>query len=371
MPYLNVEEVESAVRVAAAENPGFTQLITLPHLTWEGRQCHALKVASGSGPDRVGVYLLGGVHAREWGSPDILVYLIEQLAEAYRTPTGLTLGGKSFTAQEIQQIVNTLDLLVFPQANPDGRFHSMTTDAMWRKNRRPAPPGSPGSPDCIGVDINRNYDFLWHYPDYFSPSAAVQNSTDPCDPEVYIGPGAVSEPETQNAVWIMDNFPNIRFFIDLHSYGEDILHSWGDDEDQSTDPDMNFRNPAYNHMRGNAADNAYREYIEANDLNLAVDLANAMRDAIQAVRGRTYTVESSFALYPTAGTSDDYAFSRYLVDSSKAKMIAYTIEWGSEHNPTPFHPPYRQMQHIIQEVTSGLLEFCLRVMQVEGRAGVI
>ena len=76
-------------------------------------------------------------------------------------------------------------------------------------------------------------------------------------------------------------------------------------------------------------------------------------------------VESSFTLYPTAGTSDDYAFSRHLVDSSKAKVIAYTIEWGSEHNPTPFHPPYNEMQHIIQEVMSGLLEFCLRVMQVE------
>jgi murein tripeptide amidase MpaA len=361
MPYLNVVEVESAVRAAAVEHPGFTQLITLPHLTWEGRQCHALKIASGAGPHRVGVYFLGGVHAREWGSPDILVHLIEQLAEAYRAHTGLTLGGKSFTAQEIQTIVNTLDLFVFPQANPDGRHHSMTADSMWRKNRRPAPPGSPASPHCVGVDINRNFDFLWYYKDHFSPSAAVRNSTDPCDPDVYIGPGAASEPETKNALWIMDNFPNIRFFIDLHSYGEDILHSWGDDKDQSTDPDMNFRNPAYDHVRGIAEDSAYREYIEAHDLNLAVGLANAMRDAIQAVRGRQYTVESSFALYPTAGTSDDYACSRHLVDSAKAKITAYTIEWGSEHNPTPFHPPYSEMQHIIQEMTSGLLEFCLRV----------
>src|SRR5205823_4987303 len=137
----------------------------------------------------------------------------EQLAQAYRTNSGLTLGGNTFTAAQIQNIVNKLDIFVLPQANPDGRHFSMTVDTMWRKNRRPAPSGNQGNPNCVGVDINRNYDFLWDYPVYFNAQAPIANSTDPCDYQVYIGPAAASEPETQNAVYLMETFPQIRFFI--------------------------------------------------------------------------------------------------------------------------------------------------------------
>jgi carboxypeptidase T len=67
--YLNVAEVETALALAGRPaNAGFTQLITLPHQTWEGRTCSALRIHAGP-PARAGVYLLGGVHAREWGSP--------------------------------------------------------------------------------------------------------------------------------------------------------------------------------------------------------------------------------------------------------------------------------------------------------------
>ncbi len=67
--YLNVEEVESALlKAAAAPYSAIAQLIALPEKTWQGRQCHALKIGNGSGANRTGVYFLGGVHAREWGS---------------------------------------------------------------------------------------------------------------------------------------------------------------------------------------------------------------------------------------------------------------------------------------------------------------
>lgn len=363
MVYLNVDEVESALVVASSPpNDSFTQLIPLPHKTWEGRSVSAIKMGNATGPGRIGVYFLGGIHSREWGSPDILIFFIEQLAQAYRTKSGLTLGGNTFTAAQIQDIVNKLDIFVLPQANPDGRHFSMTGDAMWRKNRRPAPSGNDDNPNCVGVDINRNYDFLWDYPVHFNAEAPIANSTDPCDYQVYIGPSAVSEPETQNVVYVMESFPQIRFFIDIHSYGEDILYSWGDDDDQSSNPAMNFQNPVFNGLRGIAGDTAYLEYIESGDKGLSIDLANAMKSAIQAVRGRTYTVEQSLSLYPTAGTSSDYGYSRQIVDSSQSKMIAFVVEWGSPQNPTPFHPAYGEMQQIIQEVTSGLISFCLGIL---------
>lgn len=357
--YLDVEHIEAALAAESeAPNDAFTTLIKLPNETWEKRVCHALKIGKGSGAGRVGIYFLGGVHAREWGSPDILVNFVQLLANAYRTNTDITIGSRTFTAAQIKSVVEKKDVYVFPQANPDGRNYSMLTEPMWRKNRRPAPAGHTQS-QCVGVDVNRNYDFLWDFPKYFDPKSPIANSTDPCDHDVYIGPAATSEPETKNAVWMFDNFPHIRYFVDLHSYSEDILYNWGDDVDQSADPAMNFQNPAYDGKRGIANDKAYREYIAAEDKKIAVNLANEMRDAIKASRGRTYKTEQSMSLYPTAGTSDDYAFSRHLVDAKKAKVFSYTIEWGSPQNPTPFHPPYPEMKQIIDEVTSGLLAFCI------------
>jgi hypothetical protein len=92
--YLNVDEVEAAIAAAAAAPyASIATLITLPNPTWEGRQCHALKIASQSRANRVGVYFLGGVHAREWGSCDILINFIEQIEQAYINGTALTFGG--------------------------------------------------------------------------------------------------------------------------------------------------------------------------------------------------------------------------------------------------------------------------------------
>jgi carboxypeptidase T len=346
--------VESALQNAANLYPEFVQRFSLPNKTWENRTCHAVKIGSGSGSERIGVYFVGGVHAREWVCPDTLVYFVEQLAQAYQASTGITLGSKSFAAAQIQDIVDKLDIFVFPQVNPDGRHYSMTSDIWWRKNRRAAPPGNPG---CPGVDINRNYDFLWYYPNHFDPTAPVANSTSPCN-DVYIGPATASEPETKNVVWVMDNFPNIRFFVDVHSYSELILYNWGDDENQTTNPNMNFQDSAYNSKRGITGDTAYKEYIHTDDQVLTIGLANRMRDAIQAVRGRTYAVQQSVGLYPTAGTSTDYTFGRCFVNPSKKKVHSYVIECG-----TTFWPSDTERPKIIKDVTAGLLEFCLGILK--------
>lgn len=101
---------------------------------------------------------------------------------------------------------------------------------------------------------------MWNYPLYFSQDAVVLSSTDPCNYETYIGPEAASEPETQNVISIIDSNPHIRYFIDLHSSGEDILYSWGDSEDQTTDEDMNFHNHRFDGLRG---DKSYKEFISS------------------------------------------------------------------------------------------------------------
>jgi hypothetical protein len=258
----------------------------------------------------------------------------------------LTFGGKSYSAEVIKLIVEGLDIFIFPLVNPDGREYvqSPTGDPWWRKNRSP----NPGS-GCIGVDLNRNFDFLW--------SSGIGTSASPCDYQIYKGSGSFSEPETRNVQWLLDAYPNIECMIDIHSYSEDLLYPWGDDDNQTTDTSMNFMNPVYNGLRGIPGDTIYKEYIVQTDLNWFVSTGTMVRNAITAVRGRAYTLMQSIGLYPTTGTSDDYAYSRHIVDGSKAKVYAYTLETGKE-----FQPPYSEALNIIAETSSGLIQFCLECL---------
>ena len=85
-----------------------------------------------------------------------------------------------------------------------------------------------------------------------------------------------------------------------------------------------------------------------------------MAAAIERVRGRKYRVQQSVGLYPTHASTDDYAYSRHIVDPRKGKIIAFTMEWGRSRASTPFHPPYAEMRKVMREVSAALLECCLR-----------
>ena len=84
-----------------------------------------------------------------------------------------------------------------------------------------------------------------------------------------------------------------------------------------------------------------------------VELAHGMNAALNEVRGKRYTVDQAVGLYPTSATSDDYAFSRHLVDAARRKVYGFTIEFGQQ-----FVPPYREMRRIMADVAAGLTELC-------------
>jgi len=358
--YLTADEVEQAMVLGERNHAAYFERIALPHVTWERRRCHAFRIGKGDGRSRPAVCFIGGVHGREWGGPDILIYFAMRLLRAYRDREGFRLGKKRVSPALVRRLVETMDIVVLPQVNPDGRAFSMDRHPFWRKNRRPAPRGQGFR--CIGVDLNRNFPFLWRFDRHFAPGT-VESTHKPGDYETYVGPRPASEPETRNVIWLLDRFPNIRYYVDLHSYGETILHSWGSDDDQSREPRMNFRNKAYDGKRGRILDDVYREYIPAGDKNDAVQMGRHMAAAIRLVRGREYKVKQSVGLYPTAGASDDYAYSRHWVDSKKGRLIAFTIEWGRSHASTPFHPPYPEMRKVMREVSAGLLALCLRALR--------
>jgi hypothetical protein len=237
---------------------------------------------------------------------------------------------------------------------------------MWRKNRNPASSG--GQASKIGVDPNRNYDFLWDFNTAFAPGAQAGGtlaSTIPSS-DIFHGTAPFSEAETKNVSWLFDQFPRIRWFMDIHSYGGDILHSWGDDTNQSSSLSKNFTNPAWNGQRGLPGD-AYEEYINACDLAKAAAAGNAMSTAIAGVRGETYAVAQAFFLpswgstYPTSGASDDWSFSRYFTDPTKRKVFAYTLEFN---RASTFFPTWAEMQNLILDVDAGLVRFCVGAVPV-------
>ena len=345
MPYLSTAAIQGAVQHLAATYPALVQLVPLPEPSVEGRAIHALKLANGSGPHRRGVLFIGGVHARELVNPDALIALATRICQSYTGNTDIVLGGKTYPAATVKLIVDTMDVFMLPLVNPDGRTHVQAPSgyAWWRKNRRV----NAGS-SCLGVDLNRNFEFLH--------SSGIGTSADPCS-DVFRGPAAFSEPETRNVRWMLDTYPNIRGIVDVHSYSELVLHPWGDDDTQTTDPAQNFQNPAFDGLRGNPGDGVYREYMEAPDRDWFVSAGNAMRDAIAGVRGHSYTVEPAVLLYPTSGTSKDYSYARHIVDTDKAKVFGYTLETGLE-----FQPPDAEAAQIIHEICSGLTQFCLSLL---------
>ena len=356
MPYLNVDELRSAIVNLADAYPQTSALLWAPHRTHEGRDVPVLRVGARPADLAPAGFVVGGLHAREWVPPDALVSLAADLLEAHDAGKGLRYGGRSFTAAEIRRLVETTNLFILPCANPDGRRHSQNVSGLWRKNRRPAPAGS-GSPSCVGVDLNRNFDFLWDHKAKFAPTSGVRTSDNPCDANVYRGPAAASEPETKNVVWVLDEFPRVRWMVDVHSAVPIILHNWGSDENQSTDPAQNFRNPALDNLRGLPGDGK-GEFIPADDLVAALAVGQAMNGAIAAVRSIDYGVEPAYGLYPTSGASDDYAFSRHLVDPSKSKVRGFTIECGSS-----FQPPWSEAEEVIREVSAGLIAAALETLE--------
>ena len=189
--YRTVTQLDALTRFLATWFPGQFTRVQLPEPSIEGRPVYALRLRFGGGRARRGVLLLGGTHARELMNPDAIAELAVDLFVSRVLGRDLTYGGRTWTALDIRLIVDSLDIWMIPCSNPDGREFVMTTDDMWRKNRRVN-----GGSACRGVDLNRNCDMLW---------GVTQGSTScaPCS-DVYVGSTSFSEPETRNVKHLLD-----------------------------------------------------------------------------------------------------------------------------------------------------------------------
>jgi len=211
--YHTYEEVISWTQQLVAANPNLTELITIGK-SYEGRIQYAVKVSTNSSNgDKPALWFDGGIHAREWISTAAVVYMLGHIVSDHATDP------------DIKALLEEFDVYVLPLLNPDGYAYTWSSDRMWRKNRRP----NSGS-KCVGVDLNRNWDYHWGDSTDFS-------DTFPCS-EAYRGPSAFSEVEVTNVADFLSKIPNLQGYINFHSYSQLWMFPWGYTTDPTPDYDL-------------------------------------------------------------------------------------------------------------------------------------
>ena len=338
--YRTSAQIASAIQILSQWFPNFFTQLQLPENSVQGQPIYALRLRAGGGGSRRAVLIVGGTHARELMNPDAIVELAIDLFLSYDNDTDIVYGNRTWAADDIKLILESLDIWMIPCSNPDGRDDVINGDSLWRKNRRV----NAGS-TCLGVDLNRNSDILWGV-------AQGQTSCSPCS-EVYCGPNAFSEPETRNVKSLLDS-ERVVSFVDVHSYSELVLYPWGHAPTQSTDPSKTFTTLATGTCTASVP-SGYGEYMPAIDVQRFTTVAQQIVDDIRAVRGRQYTPETALALYPTTGTRSDYAYSRHIADSSLYKTYGFTFETGpgAATADESFHPDDPTL--IKQDAKAGII----------------
>ncbi|POR31707.1 Carboxypeptidase A1 [Tolypocladium paradoxum] len=364
---LNVGEVETGLK-GLANAFCDVKLFTAPYSTFEGRQMHGATI----GTPRV--FIQSGIHARERGGPDNVLYFMADLLAARANGTGVRYGNQSYTNEQVTTALSA-GVAFMPLVNPDGVAYDQRSNACWRKNRNTT--SAKGDAD-IGVDLNRNFAVMWDYTRIFNPRADIgAAASDDPGSEVFHGTAPLSEAETQNMVWVMGQHAQLSWFLDLHSFGGDVLYAWGDDDPQTTDPQQSFTNAAYDGKRGfigvDPPDSVYREYIEQADLDAQTGLSDRMSRAMNRAGAVRYDPKPSSSLYPTAGDSTDHALGQYYGHRCGANRIqALTVEFGNEtkSRACPFYPDAGRYHESVRQVAVGLMELLLTAAGKDGERKV-
>jgi len=297
--YRTVEETAAFLDQMAAQYPGLTEIFTYGE-SWlkvqnpaTGYDLRGIKLTNRN--NRIGnkpIFMVqGGIHARELVTPEEATRLIQYLLSNYGVDADAT------------WLLDEHQIIVLPMYNPDGRKIA-ETGQLKRKNMN----GNTGGCGIVdrGIDLNRNYSFSW---------GVVNMPSDPPCGETWPGLTASSEPETmgiQNL--LLANFPDQRpaprtepapldatgVFLDLHSTGNLVLYPWG--QDNLPPPNLQLRTIAR-----------------------------------KAARYNGYNPIQTIQLYPTSGTSQDFAY-------GELGVAGFGMETGSGGGSCGgFMPPYSCM----------------------------
>ncbi len=281
--YRTVEETFATAEAIIAARPDLATWIDVGD-SWEktqnpdsGYDLRVLRLTNSAAPGpKSKLFIMSAIHAREYAPAELATRFAEYLAGNYGIDPDVT------------WLLDYTEIHLMLHANPDGRKRA-ETGLLWRKNTN-----NNYCPDTErrGADLNRNFDFQWN--------CCGGSSSNPCS-ETYHGLSPASEPETQAVEsYVIAQFPDQRpddlttpapitstgIFLDLHSYGQWVLWPWG--FDYLVAPN------------GAALQTLGRKFAYFNN----------------------YTPQQAVYLYPTDGTTDDFAYGRL-------GLAAYTFELGT------------------------------------------
>jgi hypothetical protein len=300
--YHSYRELEADLIDLEAAHPLIVGLRMLGR-SLEGREIYAVKISDNvdRNEEEAEVLFLGCHHAREWISVEVPFLLAHHLAEGYE--------GNPL----IRELVNRSEIWIIPLVNPDGLEYSINVYRYWRKNRRANPDGT------FGVDLNRNYGFMWGRDDLGSSALP--------DHEDYRGVSAFSEPETQ-AVRDLFLGGNFRATISYHSFAQSIRYPWGFADIPTSKDDI---------LRG---------------------LGLEMAGLIESVNGRSYACgPAASSLYVTNGDLTDWTFGVSEIPSYTIELPPIDIQHGGFFNAED------EIETTFREnlpAMFGLVEFAIR-----------
>ncbi|MBN1967808.1 MAG: T9SS type A sorting domain-containing protein [Candidatus Delongbacteria bacterium] len=314
--YRNYDALLQELQELEANNPGLVKLEDIGDswgkiyssqgLTNYDQYSHdiwALKLSDNvdSDEDEPEIFYFAEHHAREPISLEVNMNILNHLISSYGVD------------QELTDLVNSTEIWFVPLVNPDGHKIVMDDDNLWwRKNGRDNNENhnlDTGDYSDDGVDLNRNYGFAW----------GDVGSSNSFNDDTYHGPYEFSEPETQAIRDFIDSH-NFISGITYHSYSELVLYPFG-----------------------------YSSSALAPDNNALQELAIDMAESIPSQGGGHYTPQKSSALYPTMGSTDDWAYGTH-------GIFVYTIELATE-----FIPPSNQVNGICQDNLEAALIMLRRV----------
>ncbi|XP_069112245.1 carboxypeptidase B-like [Argopecten irradians] len=194
--YHSLSEIESWMKSITEQYSDKASLFEITK-SYEGRTINGIKIKTTT-ESKPAFWMEGGIHSREWISPATVIYMTAQMLETYDSN------------KDMKDFVDSFEWYILPVFNVDGYEYTWTTDRMWRKTRSK-------QGECVGVDPNRNWDMEW------CKEGASKN---PCT-DTYCGPSAFSEVEVKGVADYIKGIPNVRGFIDFHSYSELWMSPWG------------------------------------------------------------------------------------------------------------------------------------------------
>ncbi|GIF75090.1 M14 family zinc carboxypeptidase [Asanoa siamensis] len=296
----------------------------------------AMRLGSVRDGSKIGVMAYSQEHAREWATPLVTLEFAERLLANYATDA------------ETRSLLDNVDVFVIPMVNPDGANYAFNDYNFQRKNLVNHCTGAqrdPRNANSWGVDINRNYTVGSYFDGYVGGSANCLSGT-------YSGTSELSEAESRNVIALAEAHPNIKFAMNVHSYGGYFMWPPGayKADGRVTLPRPSIEESAY--------------FMQS-----AKRIIGAIRTHRGTVTWPSYTGPVADVLYSAAGNSADQLY-------YELGILAWDFEVGNdlwnaetqEWEGVGFQPPYEEAHAESQEYASGLVELVrvARDMQAEG-----